>query len=47
MITELNKLGFESLLNNLLYGHAMYSEATNQKSFLIIQQFIKDTKMFT
>ena len=43
MIIELNRLGFEPLLNNLLYGDAVYSKETNQKAFVIIQQFIKDT----
>ena len=36
MITELNGVGFEPLLNNLLYWNDMYSEETNQKAFLII-----------
>ena len=39
MITELSKLGFDPLLNNLLYGNAIYSEETTPKVFLIIQQF--------
>ena len=43
MITELYRLGFEPLLNNLPYGNAAYAEKTNQKAFLIIQQFVKDT----
>ena len=40
-------LGFEPLLNNLLYENAMYLEETNQNAFLIIQQFIKDTNSFS
>ena len=32
MTTELNRLDFEPMLSNLLYGNAMYSEETNQKS---------------
>ena len=35
------RLGFESLLNNMLYANAMYCEETIQNAFLIIQQFIK------
>ena len=46
MITELNRLGFEPLLNNLLYGNATCSEETNPTAFLIIQQFITLTFSF-
>jgi len=47
MIADLNLLGFEPLLNNLLYGNATYSEKTNQNAFLVIQQFIQATKRFS
>ena len=47
MMTELSRLGLEPLVNNLLYGKAMYSDVINQKAFLIIQQFIKATKRFS
>ena len=32
MITELNRSDFEPLLNNIVYGNAMYSEETSQKN---------------
>ena len=47
MIADLNMLGFEPSLNNLLYGNATYSEKTNQNAFLVIQQFIQATKRFS
>ena len=48
MITELNRLGFEPLLKHpALWKYAMFFGKPNQKEFVIIQQFIKDTKMFS
>ena len=44
MITELNRLSFEPVLNNLLYGNAMHCVETNPSAFLITQQCINDTK---
>ncbi len=46
MLNDLQILGFEPLLKNLLYGSEVYSDNTNKKAFNIIQQFIKETKRF-
>jgi len=48
MLNNLQILGFEPLLKNLLYGNEIYSEntVTNKTAFNIIQQFIKETKRF-
>jgi hypothetical protein len=46
MLNNLQILGFEPLLKNLLYGNEIYSENTNKTAFNIIQQFIKETKRF-
>ena len=41
MINDLNALGFEPILKNLLYGNERYSEETNKIAFSAFQEFIK------
>ena len=46
MINDLNALGFDPLLTNLLCGNEMYSEETNKIAFSAVQDFIKETSSF-
>ena len=48
MLSKLIQLEFEPLLNNhnLLFIKEMYSEEIGKKAFLVIQQFIDDSKYF-
>ena len=46
LITVLNQLGFEPLLNNLLFGNDSLSNETNVSACLAIQNYIKKSKRF-
>ena len=46
MINDLNAIGFEPLLKNLLYGNEMYSEKTSKIAFCAVSEFIKETTRF-
>ena len=46
LLRELNQLGFDPLLSNLLYGDSSLSSEKNVKAFISIQKFIKSTKRF-
>ena len=43
---DLNALGFEPLLKNLLYDYRRYSEEKNKIVFSAVQEFITETSTF-
>ena len=46
MLSDLDKLGFKPTTKNLLYGNINYSETTNIEAFIIIQNYIMESKRF-
>ena len=46
MLAKLIQLEFEPLLNNFLFGNEIVSDEINNKTFLVIHQFIDDFKCF-
>ena len=46
MKNDLNALGIEPLLKNLLYGNERYSEKSNKLAFDAVEEFIMETSRF-